>query len=86
MTLYDEMIAAGIAVDNHESDLYVLDCPKSREILKRYPTQQSNATSFVSNVDSKRWIDIPFAFDPFWIARGGLRREDREDAHFRCES
>lgn len=84
MTLYDELLAADLPIDNHESDLYVLDCPKAREILKRHPTQQSNATSFVSNVDGKRWIDVPFAFDPWWLLRAGWRREEREDAHFRC--
>jgi len=32
--LYVDCVAAGLVTDNHESDLYIKDCPKARELLK----------------------------------------------------
>lgn len=72
-TLYAELIAAGVLVDNHESDLYCPDTPAVREILARYPISQANARGFSNqrppNV-GERWLDIPFAFLPWWEKRG----------------
>ena len=62
-SLYKELIAAGIQTDHHESDLYVLDTLTARDIMKRYGKKGS---SFTSQVDGKRWIDVPFAYEPFW--------------------
>jgi hypothetical protein len=63
-SLYQDMLAAGVKIDSHESDLYVEATPSSVAILKRYP--RCNASYFRNNVDGKLWIDIPFAYDPFW--------------------
>ncbi len=65
-TLYEEIVLAGIPTDHHESDLYVLDTALSRELIAK---NGKVATGFVSRIDGKRWLDIPFAFDPFWKAR-----------------
>ena len=72
-TLYDDLKAAGIPTDNHESDLYFPDTPEAREILKRHPLQNSIASRFRNqrppNVGAV-WVDVPFAFIPFWERRG----------------
>ena len=68
-TLYKEITAAGIETASHESDLYFPDTEAARDILNRYDIQKNNATRFTSNIDGKRWVDVPFAFDPFWEAK-----------------
>jgi len=66
-TLYEEMEAAGLVRGNHCSDLYVLDTPEAREIIKRHRVfGPVPASAFRSNVDGSALIDITFAFDPFW--------------------
>lgn len=72
MTLYDELVAAGIPVSNHESDLYFKATPEALNLLKKYPTELSNAVSFINQAaphKGERWIDVPFAFTPWWEAR-----------------
>jgi len=64
--LYDELVEADIPTDSHESDLYVLDVPAARKILEKYPTHRKNATRFKDRRDGKIWIDVPFAYAPFW--------------------
>ena len=68
-SLYAELRAAGVPLGSHESDLYFPDTPETREILARYPLQQSNATGFINQAPpnvGEQWIDVPFAYDPFW--------------------
>jgi len=62
-SLYKDLVRAGIPTDNHESDLYVLDTPEARETIKKYAYK---FTTFTSDIDGKRWIDVPFAYEPFW--------------------
>jgi hypothetical protein len=72
MTLYSEIVAAGVPYSNHESDLYVQDSPVSREILSRFPLESRNATRFINQADPHKgelWIDIPFSYMPFWENR-----------------
>lgn len=45
----------------HESDLYVKQTPEIMEFLKNEYEYFCNIESFVSQIDGKRWIDIPFA-------------------------
>ena len=52
--------------DSHESDLYVIDTPEVRAWLKENYEYYTNCTFFVSNVDGRRMIDIPFQNDAFW--------------------
>ena len=45
------------------------DTAQVREILARYPLQRGNATCFTNQAPphaGERWIDVPFAYDPFW--------------------
>jgi len=65
-TLYEDLVAAGIPTDSHESDLYVLDTPEARALLAKHGKQGSG---FVSQIDRRRWLDVPFAYDPFWTKK-----------------
>ena len=65
-TLYAALVAAGCEIDNHESDLYVQDTTFARDVLATFHV---NASRFRSQVDGKMWLDIPFAFQPWWDAR-----------------
>jgi hypothetical protein len=73
MSLYERLKAAGVPLDNHESDLYVLETPESRKIVQAWQKEQRprvvSVATFVSNLDGKVWLDIPFMYEPFWDAR-----------------
>jgi len=69
MSLYQELKAAGVPMANHESDLYVPDTEQVRAILDKYPVSKSNARRFTNQVEGGTWIDIPFAFEPWWERR-----------------
>ena len=71
MTLYQELVHAGLPVSSWQSDLYVEVTDVSRDILSRHPVQKSNATRFTSQTDGKPMFDVPFAFDPYWETRLG---------------
>jgi len=73
MTLYQELIAAGCQIDNHESDLYVKVTPESCAILKSWllrlgytDRRGAGVKTFRSRVDGELWFDVPFAYRPFW--------------------
>ena len=72
MTLYQELKQAGIETGNHESDLYFPSTPESRAILGKYPIHKSNRTYFTNQRVGGSWIEVPFAFDPFWEKLGML--------------
>lgn len=67
-SLYQKLRDAGATLDHHESDLYVLATPETREILREWRTEQKHAgvayTTFQS--EGKTWFDVPFAHEPFW--------------------
>ena len=65
---YPRLIEIGAQIDNHESDLYVLATPEVLAIVKAsgYFYQ-----AFRSELDGKTWLDVPFAFLPFWEAKQG---------------
>ena len=73
--LYAELKAAGCEIDNHESDLYVRSTPHSERIVYQSGPaaywSSFPARRFMSNLDGKLWIEVPFAFTPFWDARAG---------------
>lgn len=50
-------------LDHHASDLYVLDTPVARLVIRQFGRE---STSFTSPIDKKRWLDVPFAYEPFW--------------------
>ena len=68
-TIYERLLAIGATMDNHESDLYVLDTPAVRAEIQRH--EQENGckvffSPFTSNIDHKPWLEIVGAWDPFW--------------------
>jgi hypothetical protein len=65
MTIYEEMKAAGVEIDNHESDMYVPNNETTRKIVEEYE-YKCNVTTFKSAIDGTPWLDIPFSFDPWW--------------------
>lgn len=65
MTIYEQLKAAGVPTDHHESDLYAKVTPESRGIINDYKFK-CNVTTFYSQIDHELWFEIPFEFDPFW--------------------
>jgi hypothetical protein len=49
-------------IDHHESDLYVRDTPLARTIIRQFGM---NSVDF-KGTDGQRWIDVLFAYAPFW--------------------
>jgi hypothetical protein len=66
MSLYEDLINAGIETANHSSDLYFPVTPETTEILDRHPLEKKIAKQFRNNQDGKQWYDVPFAFLPYW--------------------
>ena len=72
-SLYDKAEEYGCTLDSHESDLYLLATPLAYQLVRESGRSWS---TFVSQVDGKVWIDVPFAYLPWWRARqaeGGAR-------------
>jgi hypothetical protein len=81
---YTAIVRAGIPTDHHESDLYVLDTPEARRILAEHGRAYSR---FISATDRRYWLDVPFAYAPFWtkktrvvLHRPGLAKARLRDA------
>ena len=66
-SIFKAIVAANVPRDHHESDLYVKATLEARAILAQY---EHSFTSFRNQIDGSLWFDIPFAFDPWWEARG----------------
>jgi hypothetical protein len=71
-TLYERLTAAGCEVSNHYSDLYASYTPEAAAIIDEW-RKDHNLTNgwgmcsfFTNQVEGGRWVDIPFAFDPYW--------------------
>ena len=76
--LYDDLFNAGCVLDHHESDLYVKADANALAILQRHGKggykrarkgdtfQLAGCSMFRSQVDGEMWIDVPFAYQPFW--------------------
>ncbi len=68
ISIYELLLKAGIPLDHHESDLYVMVTPESTAIISNYEFK-SNVRTFTSKLDKKAWYDIPFAFMPYWESK-----------------
>jgi len=69
--IYPLLKEAGATMDNHESDLYVLLDEKSSPIIEAY--NPIGASKFISQIDGKMWMDIPFAYLPYWEAKQNVK-------------
>lgn len=67
--IYAEMLAAGVALDSHESDMYAEVTPASRAIVARYQ-HRDNVRTFTDAVTGKLMFDVPFSYRPFWNQHG----------------
>lgn len=67
-SIHQQMLAAGVEVDHHESDLYAKVTPESTRILEEagIVVDGHNASTFTSQVDGERWYDLPFKYDTSW--------------------
>jgi len=66
MSIYKQMLAAGVPVDHHESDLYAKVTPESTAIVSAYKFR-GIVTRFQSQIAGDGiWYEIPFAYDPAW--------------------
>lgn len=68
-SLYGDLKAAGVPLDNHESDLYFPCTEQSRAILTRFPHSEKIATKFKHQQTCECWLEVPFAFLPWWEQR-----------------
>jgi hypothetical protein len=66
MNPYKAITAAGIPTDSHESDLYALATPEALAIVR---ASGWSFSFFRSNIDGRTWIDLPFAYSPWWEKR-----------------
>jgi len=71
--LYEALVETGEPMDHHESDLYVIVSPATTPLVKQYEFFTTNVRTFVSNIDGKRWYDVPFGYIPFWEKRHASR-------------
>ncbi len=67
MSLYTDLVEAGIEVSNWQPDLYFPGSYESMEILAKYPKQ--TRTLFKSDIDGRPMVEAPFAFDPYWESK-----------------
>lgn len=65
MSIYETIKALGVPMDSHESDLYCKATPEAIEATKDCTTRQF----FTHQVTGERWIDLPFAYQPWWDKR-----------------
>ena len=70
-SLYDVLKSIGAEMDNHESDLYVKRTEQTAEIVNAYYHRGDIATvsTFKSQIDGCMWMDVPFAYLPYWEAK-----------------
>jgi len=69
-TLYEQAKELGVEIGSHESDMYIPVTPDTQELINNYRFK-SQVSRFISNIDSKLWFDVPFAFTPWWDKRCG---------------
>ena len=79
MSLYTDLVDAGIETSNRYSDLYFPVSQESAEILAKHPKQKGIALRFKSNTDGKQTYEVPFAFDPYWEKK--LEKDEPDVSH-----
>lgn len=65
--VFAALTEAGIKTDSHESDLYALDSPETRKIVYSC----GYAVIPFKGTDGATWLDLPFAYTPFWTGKVG---------------
>lgn len=67
MSLYTELVEAGIDINSHESDLYFPVSKESTAILDRHP--ELTWSTFIHQATGISWYDVPFMYEPWWRER-----------------
>ena len=62
-TIYQQLKAAGVPLDYHESDLYAKVTPDSKRIMGESCHPRA---IFTDDMGHEPWYELPFAYDPFW--------------------
>jgi hypothetical protein len=65
MTIYEDLIAAGIECRNYHSDLYFPVTPESKAILAKYPKHKPEV--FQCRVTGRMTYDLFGQYDPYWL-------------------
>ena len=70
-SLYEDVIALGIQHASHESDLYLPCTQEVIELLAKHGKKIDgwNVQRFANQVEGGTWLDVPFAYKPYWDAR-----------------
>jgi hypothetical protein len=63
---YKNLLLMGCEIDSHESDLYVRATPQALAIVRQSGWSYK---PFYSRIDGQLWLDVPFAYEPFWERR-----------------
>lgn len=70
MNIYQQLLALGVPLDHHYSDLYAKKTAGSEAVIVSYEFANSVRT-FRNQQDGEIWYDIPFAYSPYWEKRLG---------------
>lgn len=72
-SLFSRLKDTGCQIDSWQSDLYVPVAPETQAAIEAFEAEGgiSNKTTFVSQIDGKRWYDLPFAYQPYWDEKAG---------------
>jgi hypothetical protein len=63
--LFEAVTALGIEYSSWQSDLYL---PATQAVIALVKHHGHHFTTFHNNIDGSLWIDVPFAYSPFWIS------------------
>lgn len=63
--LYQAVLSMGLEHGSHYSDLYLRATAEARALIARYKFK-ANVQAFTSQIDGKLYLDVPFAFIPYW--------------------
>jgi hypothetical protein len=66
-TLYETVARLGIEHDGHESDLYLPVTEQTTALIDAY---EFKANVSVFKDCGELWYEVPFAFMPWWNAKG----------------
>lgn len=74
-SLYQHIKQSRQEYDHHQSDLYIKATHENILLCKKLG---ASFEYFTSEIDRERWLDIPFAYDPFWEKRERMSRRLRQ--------
>jgi len=71
-SLYQKLVETGVEIDFHESDLYVENTTETQKIIGQHRLKNDGYPQNIQHfngTDGKRYIEIPFGYEPFWETR-----------------